>query len=68
MKNGGAAMLLKEQLLEKHPEIMKNKKCRILAVENAFISSVKGESIYKSAGISAEDVVKNVLLEEDPLN
>lgn len=58
VKNGGAAMILKETLSER--KIMKNKKSHILAIEDTLTSGEKGKTLYQTCGISAQDIVRVV--------
>ncbi len=55
IKNGGASMILADMLSSF--DIMKNKSVDILAIDDTFVDRHKGENIYTSAKISAEDIV-----------
>ena len=57
VRNGGAAMLLRDELCENHRVKMQNKKTAVLAIEDCFVRGKLGESLYTSAGISAENVI-----------
>jgi len=57
VRSGGAAMLLRDELCENHRVKMQNKKTAVLAIEDCFVRGKLGESLYTSAGISAENVI-----------
>ncbi len=59
IKNGGAGMLLCQELVGNHG--FDAKKVRIMAVNDEFGFGVKNENIYKTLGISAEDVEREIL-------
>ena len=59
IKNGGAGMLLCEQLVGNYG--FDRAKITVMAVDDNFGFSQKNESIYKTLGISAEDVKKEIL-------
>ncbi len=56
IRNGGMGMILSDTL--SGYEIMKNKSVSIMAVDDTFVERHEGESIYESAKISSEDIVK----------
>ena len=56
IKNGGMGMILSDVLSEY--TVMKNKSDHIMAVDDTFVDRKVGESIYFSAGISADHIVK----------
>ena len=51
-------MILSDTL--SHFEVMKNKAVSIMAVDETFVTRNKGETVYESAKISAEDIVKTI--------
>lgn len=59
IKNGGAGMLLSEKLAENYG--FERSKIEIMAIDDNFGFSVKDESIYKTLGISAEDIEKKII-------
>lgn len=58
IKNGGAGMLTFEKLRERHGAIMANKNTQILAVDDTFAIRTQDESIFRTAKISANDVLR----------
>ncbi|NLK38990.1 MAG: 1-deoxy-D-xylulose-5-phosphate synthase [Clostridiales bacterium] len=63
IRDGGAGMLLFDRLTQRsiESEKMKNKTYVIMAIDDHFAIQDKNESIYKTCGISSEDVVARVL-------
>ena len=59
IRNGGMGMLLKDSLA-KRSEYLDNK-FSIMAIDDNFGVGKKNENIYKTLGISAEDVEKEIL-------
>ena len=58
IKNGGAGMLTIESLNERHSDIMANKVTSVLAVNDSFAVRTQDESIFRTAKISANDVLR----------
>jgi deoxyxylulose-5-phosphate synthase len=58
IRSGGMGMNLLDKL-DKY-EISKNKSITIMALDDNFAIQNKNESIYKTANISAEDIVENI--------
>lgn len=58
IKAGGAGMMFYETL-RCHPK-MQNKEYKILAIDDNFAIQTKDEPIYKTCGISAEDIIKAI--------
>ena len=56
IRNGGMGMILSDTL--SGYEIMKNKTVLIMSVDDTFVERHSGESIYESAKISADDIVR----------
>ncbi|MBR5452980.1 MAG: 1-deoxy-D-xylulose-5-phosphate synthase, partial [Clostridia bacterium] len=62
IKNGGAAMILSNILAERSDHSIKTK---ILAIDDDFVSPAEiTDSLYRYAGISAEDIVKELQSEK----
>ena len=61
IKNGGAGMLTFEKLHEKHAAKMENKTTAILAIDDHFAVRTQEESIYRTAKISANDVLRTMV-------
>ena len=58
IKNGGAGMLTFEKLSERHAALMANKNMQILAIDDNFVIRTQEESIFRTAKISANDVLR----------
>ena len=58
IKNGGAGMLTLDKLCERHAARMQNKKTKVLAIDDNFAVRTQEESIYRTAKISANDVLR----------
>ena len=58
IKNGGAGMILADTLAEKFG--YNREKMRVVAIDDSFGYGAKNEDIYKTLGISAEDVEKEI--------
>ena len=58
IKNGGAGMLTFEALKKKHAPLMQNKNTDILAIDDSFAIRTQEESIFRTAKISANDVLR----------
>lgn len=61
IRNGGAGMLIKDELLTHHSGIMKNRTFDIMAIDDRFVNGIAGESLYKTAHISAGDAAQTVI-------
>ena len=59
IKNGGAGMLLAEELAESHG--FDRAKIKILAVDDSFGYGEKNKNIYSTLGIAAEDVEQEII-------
>ena len=58
IKNGGAGMLIAEKLTEKYG--FDSSAVAVMAIDDNFGFGAENENIYKTLGISAEDVVKEI--------
>lgn len=58
IKNGGAGMILADTLAEKFA--YNREKMRVVAIDDSFGYGAKNENIYKTLGISAEDVEREI--------
>ncbi len=58
IRNGGAGMLTLDKLSERHPALLENKKTKLLAIDDHFAIRTQEESIYRTAKISANDVLR----------
>jgi len=54
IRNGGMGMILSDNL--RRLGVLDERSFSILALEDGFVRAKKGESIYKTAGVSAEDI------------
>ena len=63
IKTGGMGMLLSEALRELGS--LEGKQYSIMALENAFIRSEKDKTVYESAGLSADDILKGITVTGD---
>lgn len=61
IKNGGAGMLTFEALRKKHTKLMENKNTDILAVDDSFAIRTQDESIFRTAKISANDLLRSAV-------
>ncbi|MBQ9134433.1 MAG: 1-deoxy-D-xylulose-5-phosphate synthase [Clostridia bacterium] len=61
IKNGGAGMLTLDKLCERHAARMQNKKTKVLAIDDNFVIRTQEESIYRTAKISANDVLRTMV-------
>ncbi len=61
IKNGGAGMLTLETLREKHAAVMQNKRTAILAIDDHFAIQTQEENIFRTARISANDVLRTAV-------
>ena len=58
IRAGGMGVTLCDLLTRRYPEKMANKSVVILAPENSFVVREKAESIYDTAGVSADYILK----------
>ena len=58
IRAGGMGMMLADMLSRRYSERMSNKNIHILAPEDTFVIREKNESIYSTAGVSAERVLE----------
>ena len=58
IRAGGMGMMLTDMLSRRYSERMSNKNIHILAPEDTFVIREKNESIYSTAGVSAERVLE----------
>lgn len=61
IKNGGAGMLTLETLREKHAKVMENKRTALLAIDDNFVIPTQEESIFRTARISANDILRTMV-------
>ena len=61
IKNGGAGMITFEKLREKYAELVKNKNMHILAIDDNFAVRTQEESIFRTAKISANDILRDIV-------
>ena len=61
IKNGGAGMLTLEALRKKHSKIMETKNTDILAIDDSFAIRTQDESIFRTAKISADDILRSAV-------
>lgn len=57
VRAGGMGMMLSDLLVRQYPEQMANKSMTILAPEESFVVRDRDESIYTTAGVSAEQIL-----------
>ena len=58
IKNGGAGMLTFDKLRERHSSLMANKNTQILAIDDNFAIRTQDESIFRTAKIGANDILR----------
>ncbi|MBR6742599.1 MAG: 1-deoxy-D-xylulose-5-phosphate synthase [Clostridia bacterium] len=58
VRSGGAGMMIFDRLAR--AEALDGKKTSIIAIDDPFVRGKKGESIKKTAGISADDIISEV--------
>ncbi|MBQ7320695.1 MAG: 1-deoxy-D-xylulose-5-phosphate synthase [Clostridia bacterium] len=58
IRAGGMGMLLCDQLTRRYPERMANKTVHLLAPEDNFVVRERAESIYTTAGVSSDDILR----------
>ncbi len=61
IKNGGAGMITFDTLNARHSKLMQNKNTQIMAIDDSFAIRTQEESIFRTAKISANDVLRNVV-------
>lgn len=61
IKNGGAGMLTFDKLSQRHPSVMANKKTHIQAIDDNFVLRTQEESIFRTAKIGANDVLRTAV-------
>ncbi|MBQ5389564.1 MAG: 1-deoxy-D-xylulose-5-phosphate synthase [Clostridia bacterium] len=61
IRSGGAGMLTLDKLHERHAELMQNKKTKTVAIDDHFAIRTQEESIYRTAKISANDVLRTMV-------
>lgn len=61
IKSGGAGMLTFDALHERHGALMANKQTSIVAINDNFVIPTQNEPIYRTAGISANDVLRKAV-------
>ena len=61
IKSGGAGMLLFDKLTQKHASVMDNKKTSIVAIDDNFAQRTQEESVFRTAKISANDVLRTMV-------
>ena len=58
IRAGGMGMMLSDLLSRRHPAVMVNKSVSVLAPEDSFVIRKQQESIYTTAGVSADHVIE----------
>ena len=58
IKNGGAGMITLDTLKTKYPSLAANKNMQVLAIDDNFAIRTQEESIFRTAKISANDVLR----------
>ena len=61
IRNGGAGMLTLDKLRARHAALLQNKKTELLAIDDHFAIRTQEESIYRTAKISANDVLRTMV-------
>lgn len=61
IKSGGAGMLTFDALRERHSALMANKQTELLAIDDNFVIPTQNEPIYRTAGISANDLLRTMV-------
>ena len=61
IKNGGAGMIALDMLKEKHGELVSNKNMQVLAIDDNFAIRTQDESVYRTAKISANDILRTAV-------
>ena len=58
IRAGGMGMMLSDMLSRRHSAVMSNKSVSVLAPENTFVIRERSESIFTTAGVSANQILK----------
>ena len=61
IKNGGAGMIAFDTLRTRHGKLMQNKNMQILAIDDSFAIRAQDESIFRTAKISANDILRSAV-------
>ena len=61
IRSGGAGMLLLDMLHTRHENRMRNKNTDIVAIDDNFVIPTQNESIRRTAGITANDVLRKMV-------
>jgi len=61
IKNGGAGMITFDTLNARHAKLMKNKNMQIVAIDDSFAIRTQEESIFRTAKISANDILRTAV-------
>ncbi len=61
IKNGGAGMITFDTLNSRYAKIMKNKNTQVLAIDDNFAIRTQDESLYRTAKISANDILRSAV-------
>lgn len=61
IRNGGAGMLTFDMLRRRHEALMANKKTEIVAIDDNFVIPSQNESIWRTAGITSNDVLRKMV-------
>lgn len=61
IRNGGAGMLTFDMLRKRHEKLMRNKNTDIAAIDDNFVIPAQNESIRRTAGITANDVLRKTV-------
>lgn len=61
MRYGGAGMLTFDKLSSKYEKLMKNKRTDIVAIDDNFVVRTQEESVFRTAKISANDVLRTMV-------
>ena len=61
IRNGGAGMLTFDMLRKRHEKLMRNKNTDIAAIDDNFVIPTQNESIRRTAGITANDVLRKTV-------
>lgn len=61
IKNGGAGMLTLDKLYTRHTSLMANKQVKLLAIDDHFAIPTQEESVFRTAKISANDVLRTMV-------
>ena len=61
IRSGGAGMLTFDMLARRHEALMANKKTAVVAIDDNFVIPTQKESIRRTAGITANDVLRTAV-------